>query len=272
MPSQAALDLAWAINSPSLVDGEDVAITQRIEAENIDAEHLAHFLRNQPKSRSVGRYFEHLVHYWLAHVRKVEVAETNLQLKEGKITVGEIDFLYRNENSQLVHLETSVKFYLHTAGMTPSEYPGPNARDNFESKAAKLFNQQLPASDGRIDDVSSREGLVKGMIFYPEDSTNPQAPDRLAADHSAGRWVRSDSVGDLEPLGDIFSIAEKPHWLAPSCHTPTLRLGQLAERLSHHFSTKAHPVMLSIRNTASPEVEQHRCLIVSPSWPARTST
>lgn len=271
MPTQAALDLCWAINSPSLVDGEHVATPHPIAIDSVNEGHLDHFLSTQPESMRVGRYFENLVHYWLAHVRRVEVVETGLQLKDGKITVGEIDFLYRNEQGELVHLETSVKFFLHAPGLTPSEFPGPNARDNFEAKATKLFDKQLPASDGRVDGIDVREGLVKGMIFRPTSTPDIPTPARLAPGHLTGRWLRADALPELEALGDTFSIVDKPNWLAPRSNAHTLTFGELASSLAGHFSKTGHPLMLSVRNAASPGVESHRCFVVSESWPSATA-
>lgn len=267
MSTQAAHDLCWAINTPSLVAGENVAVTEPITLDEIDADHLRGFLAGQPESRRVGRYFEHLVHYWLKHVRKVEVVETGLQLKDGKITVGEIDFLYRNERDQLVHLETSIKFFLHAPGATPSEFPGPNARDNFEAKATKLFDKQLPASNGRIDDVAVREGLVKGLIFYPDDVVATPWLDRLAPDHLTGRWFHATAANDLETLGGAFTIMDKPHWLAPTSTDTRMTFAQLAERLSAHFSSTGHPLMLSVCDEATPAVETSRCFVVPETWP-----
>ena len=101
---QATLDLCWAVNSPSLVNGADVAPTPGIAVDEIDQEHLASFLSEQKPGHQVGRYFEQLIHYWLRHIREVEVVATGLPLKDGKITVGEIDFLFRDEFDTLVHL------------------------------------------------------------------------------------------------------------------------------------------------------------------------
>ena len=272
--AQAVKDLLWAINSPSLVDGSDVAQAEPISSDDIDGEHLSAFLDEQPDVHRVGRYFEQLVSYWLLHVRKVEVVATGMQLKEGKITIGEIDFLYRNEADTLVHAEASVKFFLYVPGAEPSEYPGPNARDNFEAKVTKLFDKQLKASEGRIDDISEREGFIRGMIFYRDNSRPETTPNRLAPDHQQGHWCYANELETLEAAGDQFSIVAKPHWLAPQLSPPVMTFDQLADHLRNHFNTEAdgpnHPLMLSVRSEAEPNVENTRSVVVPATWPWST--
>lgn len=264
--SQAAFDLCWTVNSPSLVDGPDVAPTPKISIDAVDDEHLEVFLRDQTPGHRVGRYFEQLIHYWLRYIRQVEVVGTGLQLKDGKITVGEIDFLYRDESDTLVHCEASVKFFLCAPGATPSEFPGPNARDNFEAKSTKLFEKQLPASEGRIDGIGARHGLVKGMIFYRAGEPEVAAPARLTDNHMRGMWLRANETERLGSVGQLFAIAPKPHWLAPEVDVELKDGESLIKQLGEHFDGPAHPVMVSARNLDGSEA--NRLFVVPDHWPA----
>lgn len=266
---QAALDLCWAVNSPSLVTGADVAATTPITLNSIDHEHLASFLAEQQAVHRVGRYFEQLIHYWLRHVRGVEVVATGLQLKDDKITVGEIDFLFRDESDTLVHCEASVKYFLCAPGEEPSEFPGPNARDNFEAKATKLFDKQLLASVGRIDGVGARHGLVKGMIFYHEAEQPVTPPSRLPDTHLRGRWLRFSELQSLDSPEHHFTTVPKPFWLAPVLDAKPESFNDLHATLTDHFAGDGHPMMVSKRDATNPEVELERMFIVSERWPER---
>lgn len=269
--SQAVEDLLWVVNCPSFVQGPQVAEAHTLASEQVDAEHLAAFLRSHDgqASHRVGRYFEQLLHYWLAHVRSVEVVASGLQVKDGKRTIGEIDFLYRNETGELVHCEASVKFFLHLAGHGPSEFPGPNATDNYELKTAKLFDKQLRLSEIHVPQVQHREAFVKGIMFYRSDGEAAVAPERLPDDHLRGRWIRESEVDALASQdGAVFSVADKPHWLAPVRDATSVPAGLFATALREHFSTRGHPLMISKRAASDPGVETERLFVVADVWPA----
>lgn len=271
MPSQAVDDLLWVVNSPSFVGGSQVAVTQTLDVADIDARHLESFLRVRPAHR-VGRYFESLLHYWYEWLRGVEVVEAGLQIRDGKRTIGEIDFLYRNESEILVHCEASVKFFLHHQRDGLSDYPGPNASDDFERKAAKLFDQQLPLSEEHVPEVKLREAFVKGMVFYHWNAESPERrPERMAPDHLTGRWLRESELDVLAAQpGMVGLIAEKPHWLAPP-HGLAVDVSTLATQLREHFNgERPHPVMLSLREQDAPG-EAERVFAVSDRWPGSST-
>lgn len=270
---QAVQDLMWTVNTPSLVSGPNVASKPPLSADAVDAEALAEFLADRDEYR-VGRYFEHLVHFWLAGVRGVEIEGVGIQLRDGKRTIGELDFVFRDANGDRVHCEAAVKFFLHHPRTDTSHYPGPNASDSFERKTTKLFERQLPASRGHDAPIHRREAFVDGMIFYHPDVDLPTArPERLAPDHLRGRWLRA---GELDRLGDVGASGSvvgaqmaKPHWLAPHVDAGVLGLDALCDGLRTHFSAgRGHPVMVSLRDGAS-MAEIERLFIVGDDWPAR---
>jgi len=271
MASQAALDLLWLVNSPSFVTGDMVAAPHRLNSAEIDEVHLGDYLADRPVYR-VGRYFENLLQYWLSHIRGVEIEAAGRQILDGKRTIGEIDFLYRNETDQLVHCEASVKFFLHHPIEGQSHYPGPNASDNFELKTAKLFDQQLPLSEVYVPEVELREAFVKGIVFYHVTADEPgERPGRMAADHLRGEWLRASELDLLTTRGDVVcAVAEKPNWLAPPTG-PAFPPETLASELVTHFAgPRPHPVMVSLRDPETLD-ERARLFVVSDLWPARSA-
>ena len=254
------------------MEGINVASTPNIEVDSIDHEHLAAFLEEQSSETGpvhrVGRYFEQLVHYWLQHVRGLEIVATGMQLKDDKITVGEIDFLYRDEQDALVHCEASIKYFLCHPPSEPSCYPGPNARDNYERKVTKLFDKQLLASVGRVDDVEHRLGLVKGMIFYHPNEPEVARPERLPTGHQRGAWHRFSEMNETMPDPEnLFAIVTKPHWLAPVAGADLVDFDTFHRHLDDHFGNVGHPLLVTTRSPADPETEVQRHFVVSGEWP-----
>jgi hypothetical protein len=268
--SQAAQDLLWVINSPSFVCGDDVAASRPLTEREVDVGALESFLATRQEHR-VGRYFENLLHFWFAHIRQVEIVGAGVQIRDGKRTIGELDFLYRDEAGALIHCEAAVKYFLHHVRPGQSHYPGPNASDNFELKTTKLFDRQLQLSRAHYPDVQRREAFVKGMVFYHHGEPPPSGlPLRMPSAHLRGSWMHAGEMDHLAArpgLGGV--VALKPHWLAPETEAIVTPIIDLVTQLRSHFdSADAHPVMVSVRSGAS-AAEIDRLFVVSDSWPDR---
>ena len=290
-------DLAWIIGSPALLkpglpsqpavsDADcnrlfDEALPH-LDKLNADPEPLLRFLE-QLQGHRVGRYFEALTNYWLRNISSYDVVTNNLQLIQGKQTLGEIDFLFR-DNNKLIHWEAAVKYYLQLEpGCEPHEYIGPNTADNLASKLQRLFKKQLPRSTpenliralGPLDAVEdvTRKAFVKGWLFYrlQEGCESAQAPI-LNPDHLKGFWLRH---GD-EPLpgsdaDNRWSLLAKPYWLAPTiCHEPErlITRTQLSQLLDNHFLSRQSPLLVAqLESCAVGYREVRRGFIVPPVWP-----
>ena len=266
--SQAVRDLLWVVNCPSFVCGGDVAAPATLTRDDIDAVSLQAFLGEHGELHRVGRYFERLVQYWLVYVRQVELLAAGLQIRDGKRTIGELDFVYRDHDGAVVHCEVAVKFFLHYPHGGSSDFPGPNASDNFELKTSKLFSKQLELSRVHYPSVERREAFVKGMAFYR--SERPCVlPTRMSKQHAAGSWMRSGELGDLlDGKPSAAAIVEKPHWLAPVAMAAVDDLAVIVAHLETHFNEAgAHPIMVSLRDPRTLS-EVDRMFVVSSTWPS----
>ena len=290
-------DLAWVIASPSMIQAQiahrpvfsdkdcakayskTLARLQKLEE---DPAPLLSYLE-QLKSHRVGQYFEALTHYWLKHLTDVEIIANNLQLKEGNQTLGEMDFLFR-EDEKLLHWEVAVKYYLQLApDCEEHEYIGPNTADNLTSKIERLFEKQLPRSTeknlvralGTLDGSCSikRQAFVKGWLFYrgyPETFGN--CPSSINTDHLKGFWIhQGEDKLPTEDQGSLWALLEKPYWLAPKLSTTTdglMTREQLEALLESHFNDKKSPLLVAqLKPCASGYLERFRGFVVSSQWP-----
>jgi len=268
LTSQALLDLEWVLTSPSLVEDPLAAGPFSYDPESVDVDHLEAFLAERSGHR-VGRYFEQLLHYWLAHVRKVSVVDVGMQIiDDDRRTLGEIDFLFRDEQGSLTHCEAAVKFFLHHPNDVGSHFPGPAARDNFERKATQLFDVQLELSREHVSDVTKRVGIVRGRVFHRVSTDLPdELPPRMSRTCLGGVWVRESELDNLRSFGDVgYHVVSKPHWFAPVVDAEILTPSEFAASLEPHFDGPAYPVMVSVRSSDGAEVE--RCFVVPDVWPA----
>jgi hypothetical protein len=99
------------------------------------------------KNQRLGKLVEEFVFHQLKQQSQVNIIIENLQIQNGKQTIGEIDALYYN-NEQPIHLEIVYKFYLYDSLKSydnPLSYwIGPNRNDALTYKLEKLRNKQFP--------------------------------------------------------------------------------------------------------------------------------
>ena len=279
MTTQAAGDLIWTINSPSLIQTPAGTLAPNWPACQ-ESDFAPEALRSWCESRRPyrgRRYFQALAHFYLQSVCGFEIVEQGLQIQENGRTVGELDFLYRNQEGELCHCETAVKFFLHTpeSNDSGSHFIGPNSADNLERKTRRLFEHQLRLSENRFPDVNRREAFVKGRIFYHPLTPAPTAlPELLARDHLKGSWIRESEL-DLLEVSDAearFRIARKPHWLAPDhadlADATLLTVDGLRLRLESHFTKKRTPQLVNALSENDEQwQESDRVFVVSDQWP-----
>ncbi len=283
-PDQLLRDLAWAVNSPSLIqeeieEGDPRSI--RLEPATVDVNHLHETFADHGERR-VGRYFERLIVYWLRHVRGLDVIAQTFPVREGGRTLGEIDLVFRDELGRVNHWELAVKFYLDASGVDwQSDGPsarliGPNARDSFEEKMNRMYGHQLRLSERHFPDVQVRRAFVKGRIFYRDrDAPGGNLPKRLSPGHLRGCWFHASDIELIPHDAAGFLVLAKPFWLSAetSHRTDASILGQarLIETLEEHFDQQDRPVLVSqLAANGEGLTESHRFFVVSDAWPSRS--
>ena len=280
LATRQAHDLAWAVNSPSLLSSHEIGPEHpRIDLNEINASHLSAFLATSRIDR-VGRYFERLISYWLHHVRQVKVIAESLPIRQHKRTIGEIDFLFHDESQRLTHMEIAVKFYLfrpdHVA--LGSHYLGPNATDTLDRKVDRLLHHQLPRSERLYPEIEIRQPFLKGRIFYhPKDTAHTAHHPFLSPNHLSCSWIHESQlalvVGGAGNRSVSFRVLEKPFWLSCEVGHPNetglLSRTELSEFVSSHFSKGDHCLMVDkLVFDGRAQAESSRFLVVPDSWPA----
>lgn len=101
-----------------------------------------------PSNLRLGHVIEKIVAHYIRSSKNYIILHENLQIIEGKQTLGELDFILLNKtNQQTLHLEIAYKFYLLDPSISEVQtncWIGPNRRDSFVEKIAKLAQKQFP--------------------------------------------------------------------------------------------------------------------------------
>jgi hypothetical protein len=263
-PEQALADLRWVVESPAFAGGSDTEEAGALDVDAVDVDHLVATLGHVPPR--VGHYFERLVAYWLEHCVGVEVEATGLQLSDPETgrTIGELDFVFLDHDGRRCHWETAVKFFLYDPERPGSHFPGPNVRDDYESKIAKLFDYQLTRPGA--GEFAERHAFVKGCCFHhPLVGAPPALPDRMPADAMTGTWIRAGETDLLSGAWNAhgFTILDKPHWLAPPPHVP-MSFAEFDAVVRDHFAQSRRTVMAAAID--SDGSESKRMCIVHQDW------
>jgi len=193
----------------------------RLRALDDDPTELNQSLAKLPSSR-LGIRFEALLSFWLndhsGHWHDFELLAKNIQLKDEKRTIGEVDFIIENKlTHEIEHWELSLKFYLGDGSLQPYEWRGLNDRDTFGRKIKHTLQRQFNVDCIHLPEwgettIHKRVAIFKGRLFYPDQVAN-SAKKSLATwlnpEHLRGTW------GYYLPKEIIWRRAARREWLTP---------------------------------------------------------
>ncbi|MFT7617960.1 MAG: hypothetical protein ACI97A_001599 [Planctomycetota bacterium] len=241
-------DLAWTILSPPLVDLQCETATSasirwcrrqfdaflpQLRALDADPAPLQEKIDIEQSYR-LGKYFENLIAYWLEASDDFELLERNLQIRDGKETLGEMDFLVLDLKDQKTsHWEVAVKFYLgFPSDDALTSWHGPGKRDNLARKMGHLTAHQLQRSSHPVaidllrdkgHEVNRSFLFVKGRLFHERSCPSPlpqsatpssETGITIHANHLHSWWAKASEFADFGDSGDqTWHQLTKPNWL-----------------------------------------------------------
>ncbi|WP_367110821.1 DUF1853 family protein [uncultured Psychrobacter sp.] len=191
------------------------AYQQRLhELDNTDAyQDLTRYLLKRPSPNRLGFHFEGLLAFWLedGYTRGLHPYETlasNIQLYNGKQTVGELDLiLYNHEDKRVEHWELAIKFFMGSYPFAPENWVGINSNDNLERKMTHMQTKQFRAvwveteNHGQVK-IDKRYALIKGRFFLPMnlDLSYFAWPDWLSSNFPMHKWCDKNNEVNLAML------------------------------------------------------------------------
>jgi len=176
------------------------------------------------KNHRLGKLVEEFIFHQLKSHDSVTWICDNLQIQDGKRTIGEIDALYYDGEIP-VHLEVAYKFYLYDTLENYSDpleqWIGPNRKDNLFYKLGKLHDRQFPLLNNPLTkaylegynlDPSKvvQRHCFKAQLFLPYQDHNVNIGP-LNRDCLAGFYLPFRDIGRLREFA--FFIPSKLDWL-----------------------------------------------------------
>ncbi|HDZ05936.1 hypothetical protein LCGC14_0122200 [marine sediment metagenome] len=131
------------LNTPSIWNNEQFGIEQF----NFPVVDLVNFSPTPiPDNLRLGHQMESICKQLLEHSSQFDVLVYNLPIREGKQTLGEIDFILKDAaTKQIIHVELTYKFYIINPDISEPLHQliGPNKSDAFFMKMEKIKNKQF---------------------------------------------------------------------------------------------------------------------------------
>ena len=233
------------LNTPCLWNGNAVFNIQQFEISSksnkieIDLD----------KNLRLGKYVERLVSFELEQQNDISVLAENIQIQDGKITLGELDCLLIRDNKP-IHLEVIYKFYLYDASVGNSEidhFIGPNRKDSLIEKLTKLKEKQLPilysdACKPYLDKLElspeniSQQVYFKAQLFVPFSNQNRELKT-LNTNCIVGFYVKQNELPQFSACK--FYIPNKMDWLLlPHTHVNWLYFDDFKMATEDYFEQK----------------------------------
>ncbi|WP_296384920.1 DUF1853 family protein [Winogradskyella sp.] len=221
------------------------------------------------KNKRLGKLVEEFVFHQLKQHQSITWICDNLQIQNGKQTIGEIDALYYSEEKP-VHLEIVYKFYLYDTIEHYNEplayWIGPNRKDNLLYKLDKLHNKQFPLLHNDLTktylesynlDVKTikQELCFKAQLFLPyQESTIDISP--LNRDCISGFYISYSKLQALKTFK--FYIPNKLDWLViPNLNVDWINYSSALEIIEIDINNKRSPLVWIKQN----DEELSKCFI-----------
>lgn len=243
---RAVRDLAWVILSPPMIQTSSVHVRcatsqwcadqfedflEQLRALDRDPRPLLQALEKQA-SPKLGKYFENLIAYWLDASPNFDLLARNVQIRDAKITYGELDLIVHDrQTARTSHWEVAAKFYLELGPAAElRSWVGPNRRDDLGRKSQHLLDNQARRSEhpvartllaDRSIDVQDAFVFLKGHLFHTtehkQSGTQPAAADSLVQihpEHERSWWCTRSEFERTHATSDLswFELI-KPNWL-----------------------------------------------------------
>ncbi len=177
----------------------------RLEYLDQDPTELIEFLSSL-KSTRLGLRFEMLLWFWLKDedYHCYHVLGHSLQQIEGARTLGELDFLILNKQTEEIeHWEVALKYYLAEA----QGWFGLNRSDTLYKKLQHFTMRQFQFSHTQQHIIQKKYAVMKGQLYLPYQQKF-DIPDWLNTSRRTGFWGN-------KPVAHLYRL-QRQEWIIPN--------------------------------------------------------
>ncbi|MCZ4410056.1 DUF1853 family protein [Cryomorphaceae bacterium 1068] len=203
-----------------------------------------------PANVRLGHLAEKIVSRLIKASSNFELIDENIQIIEERRTVGELDFILREiDTNQFIHLELAYKFYLFDPNISDEpikNWIGPNRNDSLKEKLEKLKRKQFPLlyhphvktrlHEIELDQVSQALCLL-ASLYIPYEYEEVLSPAYAKA--VKGYYLNWKTFAGLDYPSRTYHIPLKKEWgMDPSDNKIWAEFKDVEEALVKSLSEK----------------------------------
>jgi hypothetical protein len=176
-----------------------------------------------PNNLRLGHLSEKVVSELIKSSTNYTVLYENAQLIEDKRTLGEIDFiLEEHDTNQLIHMELAYKFYLFDPSISSEEiknWIAPNRNNSLTGMLEKLKKKQFPllyhkSAKAKLKNIDINEATqalcLLVSLFIPYESNSSFSPAYTQV--IKGYYLNMDTFISLDDSAKSYYIPQKKEW------------------------------------------------------------
>lgn len=165
----------------------------------------------QLKSTRLGLRFENLLWFWLLDddYHPYQLLGHSIQKIAGAITLGELDFVVLNQETQQVeHWEVALKYYLGEGKLYLAQWFGLNREDTLQRKLKHFTERQFQFTEANHHPIQRKFAVMKGQLYMPTDQSELSIPSWINTSRRLGQW------GTQIPTTPYYRL-QRHEWLCP---------------------------------------------------------
>lgn len=165
----------------------------------------------QLKSTRLGLRFENLLWFWLLDddYHPYQLLGHSIQKIAGAVTLGELDFVLLNQETQQVeHWEVALKYYLGEEKLALAQWFGLNRQDTLQRKLKHFTERQFQFTEANNHRIQRKFAVMKGQLYLPTQQDKSSLPSWINTSRRLGQW------GTQIPSTPYYRL-QRHEWLCP---------------------------------------------------------
>lgn len=243
------------LNTPTLFLKENNLLNYpffQISTIEIEKNNIPFVKENLMLGKRVESFFKH----YLTIQNTFEILVENLQIFHDKRTIGEIDFILKNnETAEKLHIELTYKFYLFDPNNSEEEaknWIGPNRNDSLVEKISKLKEKQFPLLQSNFINnpiIKQHRKSIKqqvcfqGQLFIPF-SYKDYIFENINPNAIKGYYIKHTELTKNHTSEFLFFIPKKQDWLIDPIHNIAwFSFEEISQTLNESIIKKKSPLV-----------------------------